>query len=87
MSALTAAEAAWLASDLPLLRQVSQPDGRVIEYREAGPPGAPAVVLLHGLTRRTMTPFLYGLTSLAAVGFLVAGKKGESAWVRAAARR
>ena len=30
-----------------------------------------AVMLLHGLTRRTFTPFLYGLTSLAAVGFLV----------------
>ncbi|KEF42019.1 MAG: hypothetical protein ER33_08475 [Cyanobium sp. CACIAM 14] len=30
-----------------------------------------AVVLLHGLTRRTFTPFLYGLTSLAAVGFLI----------------
>jgi hypothetical protein len=30
-----------------------------------------AVMLLHGLTRRTMTPFLYGLTSLAAVGFLI----------------
>ena len=29
-----------------------------------------AVVLLHGLTRRTFTPFLYGLTSLGAVGFL-----------------
>lgn len=30
-----------------------------------------AVLLLHGLTRRTITPFLYGLTSVAAVGFLV----------------
>ncbi len=30
-----------------------------------------AVLLLHGLTRRTLTPALYGLTSLAAVGFLI----------------
>ncbi|WP_216904753.1 hypothetical protein [Synechococcus sp. CCY 9618] len=30
-----------------------------------------AVLLLHGLTRRTFTPFLYGLTSLGAVGFLI----------------
>jgi len=30
-----------------------------------------AVLLLHGLTRRTITPFLYGLTSVAAVGFLL----------------
>ena len=49
MSALTADEATWLASDLPPLRQVAQPDGGVIEYREAGPPGTPAIVLLHGV--------------------------------------
>ena len=50
MSALTAAEAAWLASELPPLRQqVAHSDGRVIEYREAGPATAPAVVLLHGV--------------------------------------
>ncbi len=30
-----------------------------------------AVLLLHGLTRRTITPFLFGLTALASVGFLV----------------
>ncbi|MBD2549331.1 hypothetical protein H6G65_07005 [Microcystis elabens FACHB-917] len=30
-----------------------------------------AVLLLHALTRRTITPFLYGLTALGAVGFLV----------------
>ncbi|WP_216910013.1 hypothetical protein [Synechococcus sp. CCY 0621] len=30
-----------------------------------------AVLLLHALTRRTVTPFLYGLTALGAVGFLV----------------
>jgi hypothetical protein len=30
-----------------------------------------AVLLLHALTRRTITPFLYGLTALAAVGFLM----------------
>jgi len=50
VSALTAAEAAWLANDLPpLQQQVAHPDGRVIEYREAGPLGAPAIVLLHGV--------------------------------------
>jgi hypothetical protein len=30
-----------------------------------------AVLLLHALTRRTITPFLYGLTALGALGFLV----------------
>lgn len=48
MTALSAADAALLAAELPPLRQATLPGGDAIEYREAGPTGAPAILLLHG---------------------------------------
>ncbi|MCR0985580.1 alpha/beta fold hydrolase [Roseomonas populi] len=48
MTALSAVDAALLAADLPPLRQVALSGGGTIEYREAGPAGAPAILLLHG---------------------------------------
>jgi pimeloyl-ACP methyl ester carboxylesterase len=48
---LSAADASLLSQDLPVLREVALPgsSGALIEYREAGPQDAPAVVLLHGI--------------------------------------
>ena len=48
MTALSSADAALLASELPPLRQVRLPGGRIVEYREAGPADAPVILLLHG---------------------------------------
>ena len=49
MSGLSAGDAALLAADLPPLRQCETATRGVIEYREAGPPDAPVIALLHGV--------------------------------------
>ena len=49
MTALSPADAALLAADLPPLRQARLPGGGVIEYREAGPMDGAVILLLHGI--------------------------------------
>jgi len=48
VTAFSAEDAALLAAELPPLRQARRPGGGIVEYREAGPADAPAILLLHG---------------------------------------